>query len=303
MRILLSASAAMFLAVSAFGMAQTAPVQGPPPKNLTKQPDGHISANTVPANPEKFETHVVQAGETLSQITQTVLKDSKLWPQVWEMNEHIVNPHWIYPNDQILIRPVTKITDATPPAPAAAPQTPTPPPAAVVQVAPERPTVPSSRGIAVLQNLITTAPATSRARDVFDLPELRRFPAIKNSDMYCSGFVRSTPLPNVLKVASTYQRNGAVLSSDSQYVHLNKGSNVGVTAGSIYQVVRPTRHVSDPSRSGAGRNLGMHYLDIGQIQIVQVTADSALARVIGNCEAVEVGDVMIPFVHYDLPEL
>ena len=43
------------------------------------------------------------------------LKDTKLWPQLWEMNEHIVNPHWIYPNDKILIRKIVKITEAVPP--------------------------------------------------------------------------------------------------------------------------------------------------------------------------------------------
>src|SRR5678815_4291599 len=111
MKILL---AILLLAVPALGQAPVAPapvvpasvgpVQGPPPKNLTKQPDGHVSANTDPANADKYETHVVLAGETLSEISAQVLKDSKLWPQLWEMNEHIVNPHWIYPNDKILIR-------------------------------------------------------------------------------------------------------------------------------------------------------------------------------------------------------
>src|SRR3954464_4677217 len=153
MKILL---AILMLMVPAFGQTPSGPVQGPPPKNLTKQPDGHVSANTDPANPEKYETHVVLAGETLSQIAGIVLKDSKLWPQLWEMNEHIINPHWIYPNDKILIRPVTKITEATPPAPAEPAQTPAPtpapaPPAAAVAppAPPAPPPVPASVGIGV----------------------------------------------------------------------------------------------------------------------------------------------------------
>src|SRR5206468_1205659 len=47
-----------------------------------------------------------------------VLKNPRLWPQLWEQNEHIINPHWIYPNDKILIRPVTVVTEAKPPEPA-----------------------------------------------------------------------------------------------------------------------------------------------------------------------------------------
>src|SRR5215467_2510576 len=127
----------------------TGPAQGPPPKNLTKLPDGHVSANSNPANPDKFEVHVVAQGESLSGIAAVVMKDMKLWPQLWEGNEHIVNPHWIYPNDKILIRPVTKITEAEPPAPAG-----TPAPLATAAVEPEippAPPAPGSRGINVVK--------------------------------------------------------------------------------------------------------------------------------------------------------
>src|SRR5262245_47666778 len=87
--------------------AKTAPEQGRPPKNLTVRPDGHVTANEDPVNPEKFEAHVVKHGETLSAISTEVLKNPRLWPQLWEQNEHIVNPHWIYPEDKILVRPIT----------------------------------------------------------------------------------------------------------------------------------------------------------------------------------------------------
>ena len=83
---------------------KTVPQQGPPPKNLTVRPDGHVSANQDPANPENFEIRVVKQGDTLSAIAGEVLKDPRLWPQLWEQNEHIINPHWIYPNDRGLRR-------------------------------------------------------------------------------------------------------------------------------------------------------------------------------------------------------
>src|SRR5262245_47490280 len=53
---------------------QQGPQQGPPPKNLTVRPDGHVSANQDPTNPEKFEIHVVVKGETLSGIAGEFLK-------------------------------------------------------------------------------------------------------------------------------------------------------------------------------------------------------------------------------------
>jgi hypothetical protein len=308
MKILL---AILMLAVPVFGQTPAGPVQGPPPKNLTKQPDGHVSANTDPANPEKFETHVVLAGETLSQIAGIVLKDSKLWPQLWEMNEHIINPHWIYPNDKILIRPVTKITEATPPAPTEPAPSPvpaqTPPPAAAVIVAPPAPPapppVPASVGISVLGRLLAnSSPAIPRAADVLRISEPRPVPALKSTDVYCSGFIRSTPVSDLLQVSSTYQKDKSSFSTQGEYVRINHGSKGDVSVGSMYQVIRSTRKVSNPD-GGLGSSLGMHYLDVGQVQIVQVQEDYALAQLMSSCDAMEPGDVLIPYVHYEIPEL
>src|SRR5262245_10197290 len=109
--------------------AKTAPSQGPPPKNLTVRPDGHVSANQDPADPNKYEIHLVKQGETLSGIAGEVLKNPRLWPQLWEENEHIINPHWIYPNDKILVTPVTPLVEAKPPEPEVVPASgPEPPP-------------------------------------------------------------------------------------------------------------------------------------------------------------------------------
>src|SRR5436190_14609259 len=95
MRIML---ALLLLASTAFAQGKKPPAQGPPPKNLTKSADGHVTANHDPAKTEDFEIRVVKMGDTLSAIAGEVLKDPKLWPQLWEQNEHIINPHWIYPN-------------------------------------------------------------------------------------------------------------------------------------------------------------------------------------------------------------
>src|SRR6516162_7117627 len=91
-----------------------------------------------PANPDNFEVRIVKQGDTLSAIAGEVLRNPRLWPQLWEQNEHIINPHWIYPNDKILIRPVTVLSEAKPPE--TVPE-PTPP----VQEAPPEPAEPEAR--------------------------------------------------------------------------------------------------------------------------------------------------------------
>jgi hypothetical protein len=278
------------------------PVQGPPPKNLTMLPDGHVSANSDPANPDKFEVHVVAQGESLSGIAAGVMKDMKLWPQLWEGNEHIVNPHWIYPNDKVLIRPVTKITEAAPPGPEPVAVAAAAPSESIEPVIPPAPPAPGSRGLNVVKLRIPVADKP-KAVDVIDLPAPRRVPGIKASDVLCSGFIRNETVQYFTKVSATYERGNATLSAVGDYVRINLGSTGGINPGAVYNVVRPTRRVSDLSRTKGSQILGMHYLDVAQIKVVQAQADTSLARVTVNCEAIEVGDLLVPFVPLKMPEL
>ena len=51
------------------------------------------------------QTHSVKDGDTLWDITQTYYGDPYRWPQVWSYNPDITNPHWIYPDAQVQLRP------------------------------------------------------------------------------------------------------------------------------------------------------------------------------------------------------
>jgi hypothetical protein len=270
--------------------AKTAPQQGPPPKNLTVRPDGHVSANQDPLNPEKFEVHIVKQGETLSGIARDVLKDWRLWPQLWEQNEHIINPHWIYPNDQILIKPITLITEAKPPEPTPPPP-PEPEPEPVPQEPPPRPVQ------------LPPPPPPPPAPTVFVLEPQRPVSQIKYSDLYCSGSVRKAAVPSDLKVVSKFDTTASILASETEYVYLSQGTEDGVTAGTMYQVVRPTTTVTNPvGRTRADRDLGTHYLDIAQLTVVVAQPDFSLARVTHSCaDAVDPGDIVLPFQRLVVP--
>ena len=273
----------------AYGQVKTAPPQGPPPKNLTKKADGHFTANNDPSNPEKFEVYTVKTGDTLSLIAAQILKNMKLWPQLWEQNEHIINPHWIYPNDKILIKPITQITEATPPpVPEPTPPPPTPEPVAP----PPRPMVPPVSRV---------QPPEPKPVNTFDLPPRRSAPEIKYTDLYCSGFVRKTNVPEDLLVTGKYESLGGALAVKDDYIFFSKGAEDGIRAGMIYQVVRPTRKIERIGQSNSERNLGTHYLDVGQIRVVMAHPDFSMARIVNSCEPVEIGDVLTPFVELNVP--
>ncbi|HVY26365.1 MAG TPA: LysM domain-containing protein [Polyangiaceae bacterium] len=48
--------------------------------------------------------HVVKKGDTLWDLCGSYYQNPWGWPKVWSYNPQIVNPHWIYPGDQVRLR-------------------------------------------------------------------------------------------------------------------------------------------------------------------------------------------------------
>ena len=136
---------------------------------------------------------------------------------------------------------------------------------------------------------------------MFILRPPRSVPEIKVSDLYCSGFVQVAAAPSDLKVIAKYDASGSALATEADYIYVSKGSEDGLRAGDMFNVIRPTKRIESRAPRSGDRNLGTHYLEIAQLQVIMPQPDFALARVIHSCEAVELGDIMIPFQRVDLP--
>lgn len=49
--------------------------------------------------------HLVEAGDTLWDLSSEYLSDPFMWPALWSYNPQVTNPHWIYPGDTIYLEP------------------------------------------------------------------------------------------------------------------------------------------------------------------------------------------------------
>jgi hypothetical protein len=62
-----------------------------------------VLADTLKLNENAPEVYLVKEGDTLWGISSMYLEDPWLWPEIWDINPQLDNPHLIFPGDEIYL--------------------------------------------------------------------------------------------------------------------------------------------------------------------------------------------------------
>jgi nucleoid-associated protein YgaU len=255
------------------------PAQGNPPRPLLQQADGHWSRNKPVATTEGYEIHTVKPGDTLWDVSRQYFKDPFLWPQLWETNTSINNPHWIYPGDQILIKKVVVMT-----------------PESASPVAQTQAEAPKSEQASTPQPPPAAEAETARAEKPATPPQPS--PVATDTELYCSGFFSAEQLQTKALLVGGEESENKSLFSDRDVVYLNQGSVAQIKPGDELQVVRQATEFAkwgtDFAKAKSKTRYGYYYQDIGRLRVLLAQENTATAEVTFACEEILTSDLVIP---------
>jgi hypothetical protein len=119
------------------------------------------------------------------------------------------------------------------------------------------------------------------------------------SSVYCSGFVTDQKVPDAIRLVSGEQSNVKILFARGDNVIINRGQDKGARVGDRYSVVRPQTDPLEVNwfkwQAKLMKAMGTHYVDAGQLRIVNVQAKTAIAEVTLSCDYMQRGDIVLPF--------
>jgi hypothetical protein len=242
----------------------------PPPNEFAGAPTVPGTLQQV-AEGEAPEDYVVQPGDTLFDICDQLLDEGGYWPKLWSMNPEIKNPHFIFPQMKLRFYPGD---DETPP---------------YLQVVSEDDVMPIDKGDLDEKDLIKEPIQLQIATDSDQLPEEEPIAIVGPEEL--SGEDLQTPYVYGGKVYTgqelRLQVPGFIFNEEREELAVVLGgrdgetnigaghkalveSTNGVSAGTIYTVLRPGKKIDNPE---TGDFVGYQYYFVANVRIEKPLGD------------------------------
>lgn len=249
--------------------AQDAPSAPPPTAQVPPAAAAPSDASHVPAHFSKWDypktlavkegqqVHIVEKGDTLWDLANKYFNNPYAWPQIWELNQWIKDPHWIYPGDPLTIDAGRGPQGATPEA------------------------VTGAEPIRLDVNALRRPELGYSIADFVQEPFLA--PQGDEAWYKASGAFRITGLKSEVKS----------IVGDGDMVYLNAGESQGVRQGDRFLIIKTVqKNLEHPT---SGKKMGDVLEQIGILRVDEVTANGAVATIERAMDPVSIGDHLTHF--------
>jgi hypothetical protein len=208
--------------------------------------------------------YTIQKGDTLWDLSRHFNDSPWLWPELWEGNDQISNPHWIFPGERIRLYKKSGSQAIT--------QTDTVQSDAALQpvaVAPVKP-----------------AEGNEAAGPFFVYPSIDRV-----------GFIRKPPVSPSGAIFEVEGRKVMISEGDVVYIRPADNTARGILIpGSRHTVFRLMEPTNDPL---ATRIIGTQHYILGIVEVTKKEPDMVLAKVLKSFRPIKVDDMLMPFSERD----
>jgi hypothetical protein len=226
----------------------------------------HWSPYEAPTSyPEGTQLHIIVKGDTLWDLSNQYLENPFLWPQLWNANRYITNPHWIYPGDPLVIPELEVVRGAGEEA-----------------GAPGGPGGPGAPGEEGAEAGAPGGPAGPVG------PSL--IPAFEEVSIECAGFITDHQ-DESLKIIGSEEGDSKIGLTTGDILYINGGTNDGIAPGDMFFTQRRVE------KTEAGWKIARS----GWITVLASQEGSSIAEVTTACRDIYKGDYLQPFERVPVP--
>ena len=243
--------------------AQDAPAAPPAQADQasgTPQVQAHFSKWDYPKTvtpKDGQQVHIVEKGDTLWDLAGKYLNNNYAWPQIWELNQWIKDPHWIYPGDPLIIDAGRGAQGPTPEA------------------------VTGAQPMKLDINALRRPELSYTIADFVQQPFLA--PSGADAWYKANGAFQITGKEN----------DGKSILGDGDVVYLNAGEAQGLRQGDRFVITQTAQTKLEHPETG--KAMGDVLEQIGILRVDHTTPNGAVATIERSMDTVEVGDHITRF--------
>ncbi len=217
--------------------------------------------------PAKGQDYRVRRGDTLWDLSGRFWNDPTAWPELWALNPHIRNPHWIFPGDPIHLR---------------RPE----PSARLFRLPLERVepvgSAPGGAGAGIREG------GGERVRREAEAPA--RGPVFRLARHQSEDFVASHPIPRLGTVRNRTQAKVAYAQGEDVEIELAAGNSLA--PGVRVTAFRDGEPVVHPV---TGEPAGYYVRVLGHLVVREVSGGRAVARIVESYDTIQNGAGIMPY--------